>query len=58
MAETDVAVLFCTVPDADNGRKIAAGLLEKKLAACINAIPGVESMYTWEGKMETSRAVI
>ena len=44
-AGEDVAVVFCTVPDKETGRKIASELLSQKLVACVNMIPGVESMY-------------
>merc|ERR1712216_132535 len=43
-AGEDVAVVFCTVPDKETGRKIASELLSQKLVACVNMIPGVESM--------------
>ena len=40
------------------GRKVAAALIESKLAACVNMIPGVESMYWWEGKVETDSELL
>ena len=40
------------------GVKIATGLIEGKLAACVNMIPGVESMYWWEGKVETDNELL
>ena len=38
-------------------RLLLAGLLQNKLAACINVIPGVVSYYEWEGKMEEDSEV-
>jgi len=46
------SVCFCTVPNAVVGKKIATQLLEKKLAACVNIIPGVTSIYVWKGNVE------
>jgi len=37
---------------------VAAALIESKLAACVNMIPGVESMYWWEGKVETDSELL
>ena len=47
-----VRVLLCTCPP-DAAERIAAGLLERRLAACVNALPGVVSRYWWKDKLET-----
>jgi periplasmic divalent cation tolerance protein len=47
-------LVFCTFPDAASARQIGTALVEKQLAACVNLIPGVESVYRWQGKVETS----
>src|SRR6266403_404178 len=39
-------------------RKIGRNVVEKKLAACANIVPGVESMYRWKGKVERAREVL
>lgn len=36
----------------EEAQRIAGALVERKLAACVNIIPGVESIYRWEGKIE------
>lgn len=46
----DLQIVWCTVPDAETGRNIADQLVEYGLAACVNLIPGVESIYRWEGE--------
>ena len=47
----DQAILvISTVPSMDIGKQIANALLEKRLAACINILPSVNSLYTWQGK--------
>jgi periplasmic divalent cation tolerance protein len=38
--------------------KIADALIEGKLAACVNMVPGVHSIYRWEGKVETADEVL
>ena len=38
-------------------RKLAKGILEEKLAACVNLIPSVESHYWWKGKLEKANEV-
>lgn len=48
---TTARVLLCTCPpDAAEG--IAKGLLERRLVACVNALPGVVSRYWWNGALE------
>lgn len=43
-------VVFCTFPDVEKARQIGTHLVEKQYAACVNLLPGVESIYCWEGK--------
>ena len=57
MAE-EVLVVLTTWPDADAARAAARTLVEEKLAACANIVPGVESIYRWEGKVETNAEVL
>lgn len=47
----DYLLLLSTFPGDDNAKRLARILLEKKLAACINIIKGVESMYIWQGEI-------
>jgi periplasmic divalent cation tolerance protein len=51
-AENQLIVVLCTVPDEATAERLAKGLIEKRLAACVNAIPGVRSFYRWQGKLE------
>lgn len=55
---TGVSVVFVTVPSADVGRKIAHSLVQSKLAACCNIIPGLESIYFWEGKVQSDQELL
>ena len=45
--------VFTTFPDSLSAKKYAAMLIEEGLAACVNLIKGVESIYSWEGKVCT-----
>mmetsp|Transcript_2374 Transcript_2374/g.6572 ORF Transcript_2374/g.6572 Transcript_2374/m.6572 type:complete len:162 (+) Transcript_2374:381-866(+) len=56
--QNDHAVYYVTVNSKTLGVKIAESLLTDKLAACVNIIPGVESMYWWEGKVETDQELL
>jgi periplasmic divalent cation tolerance protein len=51
-------VAFVTAPDIETARKISRGALEKKLCACANLVPGLESHYWWQGKLEESAEVL
>jgi periplasmic divalent cation tolerance protein len=42
-------IVLITVPSQQVGEKIAEVLLEQKLAACVNIIPGIHSIYFWKG---------
>jgi periplasmic divalent cation tolerance protein len=56
--KTDVAVVLMTAPDEEVAAKIANTLLDERLIACANVIPGVRSLYTWEGKRCDEREVL
>ena len=51
---TDKIAILSTCQDGKEARRIAQRLLEKRLAACVNIVPGVSSMYWWQGKIEES----
>ena len=44
-------VVLVTAPNAATARRIARGLVENKLAACVNVVPGLVSHYRWRGRL-------
>lgn len=50
--------VFVTVPNMEVAKKIASGLVSHKLAACVNIIPHVTSVYEWEGKINEDSELI
>lgn len=50
----EILIGFCTVPDRDSAERIAATLVTERLAACVNIIPQVVSVYRWQGQVERS----
>lgn len=55
---SDVLLILCTFPDSEQARQIGTLLVEKQLAACVNLIPAVESIYRWQGNVETATEVL
>jgi periplasmic divalent cation tolerance protein len=51
---TDKRIVLCTAGSEDEARKIARHLVEQRLAACVNIVPRMESIYRWQGKLESS----
>jgi periplasmic divalent cation tolerance protein len=52
---TDKRIVLSTTGSEDEARKVARELVERRLAACVNILPQVESIYRWQGKIETGR---
>ncbi len=48
-ASLECVVVLCTVPNADVGDALARGLVEGRLAACVNRIGPIHSTYRWKG---------
>jgi periplasmic divalent cation tolerance protein len=51
---TDKRIVLTTCGSLEEARKIATALVERRLAACVNIVPQIESVYRWQGKVETS----
>jgi periplasmic divalent cation tolerance protein len=53
-----VRVVLLTAPDAAMAERLARALVEERLAACVNLVPGVRSFYRWEGRVEDASEVL
>ena len=50
--------MLVTAPDGEVAAKLARALVEERLAACVNVVPGVRSFFRWEGKVQEDGAVL
>lgn len=48
-AASDCRIVLSTCPDADTAKRLAGGLVESGLAACVNVVDGIRSIYRWQG---------
>jgi periplasmic divalent cation tolerance protein len=53
-----VLLALSTFPDQETAREISNELVTKKLAACANILPGVESIYRWKEKIESGNETL
>jgi len=53
-----VLLALCTCPDSESADAIATVLVEQQLAACVNILPGLTSVYPWKGKIERDAEVL
>ncbi len=51
---TDKLLVLTTAGSEEEARKIALALVEPKLAACVNIVPRIHSVYRWQGKVESA----
>src|SRR5262245_34239180 len=51
-------IVFITVPSQEVARKIAEALVSELLAACVNIVPNIESIYRWEGRIATDSELL
>ena len=55
---SEYLVVLCTCPTAGDADAVTTALLEQRLAACVNRVSGVRSMYRWQGKIEHDDEVL
>ena len=55
---TDKIVIFVAVGNSSDAALLAKSLVEKRLAACVNLVPGISSWYWWEGKVNQDQEVL
>jgi periplasmic divalent cation tolerance protein len=51
-------IVFVTTPNNDEAASIAQALISERLAACVNIVPTIESIYRWEGKITRDREAL
>jgi periplasmic divalent cation tolerance protein len=56
--ERSFQVALCTVPDITTGEELAEMMVKQKLAACVNIIPAITSVYQWQGEIEKDPEVL
>jgi periplasmic divalent cation tolerance protein len=55
---TDKVIVLSTCSSREEAKRIARGLVEERLAACVNIVDGVASIYQWHGKVEENDEVM
>ena len=56
--EAQPLVVYCTCPDLTVANSLAETLVNERLAACVNVLPGVLSIYRWEGQIQRDHEVL
>lgn len=54
----DVRVVLMTAPSVEVGQALARTLLDARLVACVNIVPGITSIYRWQGRVEEGTEVL
>lgn len=54
----DPLLVLCTCPDSSSAESIATDLVQGRLAACVNLLPGLTSIYRWEDQVEQASEVL
>jgi len=55
---TDALIVFTTFGSEEDAARVARVLVEERLTACANLLPGARSIYAWEGKVADEREVV
>jgi periplasmic divalent cation tolerance protein len=54
----DPQIVLCTVPDEAGAQQIASVLVEERLAACVNIVAGITSVYRWQDAVESAAELL
>ena len=58
MTDTSFHLILWTCPNNQVAEQLATSLVEQRLSACINIVPGLTSIYRWQGKLEKGTEVL
>jgi periplasmic divalent cation tolerance protein len=58
IAKKEYVVLFVTAASSQEAENIAQSIIKEKLAACVNIINGVKSLFWWEGKIDAAEELL
>ena len=56
-SDAEALIVLTTFPDLETARQIGTKLVEEQVAACVNLLPGAESIYRWQGVVDTAREI-
>lgn len=56
--QTEYVVVFITAPSPEVAEKVANALVKQKLAACVNIVPAVFSIYPWRGELQNDQEAL
>lgn len=51
-------IVYATFPDCQSAQDVGRALVEQQLVACVNLLPGMLSIYRWQGEVETAEEVV
>lgn len=54
----EYCLVLCTCPEGETAKSLAETLVREGLAACVNILPGLSSVYVWQGELESSREAL
>jgi periplasmic divalent cation tolerance protein len=54
----EYCLVLCTCPVGESAKSLAEALVKEGLAACVNILPGLTSVYVWQGELESSQEAL
>jgi periplasmic divalent cation tolerance protein len=58
MSDTDAVLFYTTFPSLDEAERCGRALVEARLAACVNIIPGMTAIFEWQGEIQTASETV
>lgn len=55
---TDIVIVLSTFPSQEDALRVASALVEARVAACVNVLPGIRSVFRWKGQVEFADEVL